>query len=71
MQANVTWLTIAQAAEITGVSTSTVRRWIARGELRAFKFGPRAVRIDPDDLNAVKQQVNPVTFEHQNSGVRS
>lgn len=63
-------LTIAAAAELIDVSTSTVRRWIARGQLRAYKFGPRAIRIDADDLNAMKRQVNPVTFEHENSGVR-
>lgn len=61
-------LTIAQVAELTGTSDSTVRRWIARGELRAYYFGPRAIRIDPADLRAMRQQVNPTTFEHVQGG---
>ncbi|TSI12612.1 helix-turn-helix domain-containing protein [Brevibacterium aurantiacum] len=34
-----TYLTIAQVAEVTQTSTTTVRRWIAQGELRAYRFG--------------------------------
>lgn len=61
-------LTIAEVAELTGTSDSTVRRWIARGELRAYYFGPRAIRIDPADLRTMRKQVNPATFEHVNGG---
>jgi excisionase family DNA binding protein len=63
-----TQLTITEVAEITGTSDSTVRRWIARGELRAYYFGPRAIRIDPADLRAMRKEVNPTTFEHVNGG---
>lgn len=63
-------LSIVEVAELTGTSSSTVRRWISRGELRAYHFGPRAIRIDPDDLLAMRQQVNPATFEHVSGGAR-
>ncbi|MDN5731202.1 MAG: helix-turn-helix domain-containing protein [Yaniella sp.] len=68
MDANIAWQTIPQSAEAAGVSTSTIRRWIARGHLRAYKFGPRAIRIDPADLNGMAEEVNPATFEHVNGG---
>jgi excisionase family DNA binding protein len=41
--------TIAEVAEITGVSRRTVRRWIARKDLIAHHFG-RSVRIADSDL---------------------
>jgi excisionase family DNA binding protein len=44
-------LTIGQAAEVCQVSTKTIRRWIASGQLRAVKLG-RQWRIHRRDLNA-------------------
>ena len=46
--------TIAEVADLLVVSTRTVRRWIARGELLAHKFG-RQVRISEIDLRAFVQ----------------
>lgn len=54
-----TYLTIAQVAELTQTSATTVRRWIARGELRAYRFGSRNIRIDLADLDKMRKQVNP------------
>ena len=42
-------LTVAETASRLGVSTKTVRRVIARGELHAVHIG-RAVRIDPEEI---------------------
>lgn len=61
-------LSIPQAAEQRGVSVSTIRRLIARGELRAFRIGPRIIRIDPRDLDAAVTEVNPATFAAMNGG---
>lgn len=44
-------LRIADAADILGVSSDTIRRRIADGRLRAVKSG-RIVRIDERDLQA-------------------
>jgi len=44
------YLTIAQAAEILGVSTKTIRNWINSKQLKVLRLGPRMIRIDPDDL---------------------
>lgn len=42
---------ILDAATRVGVSTKTVRRWIAAGHLRGYRMGPRLLRVDPDELD--------------------
>lgn len=44
-----TYLTIAQTAEALSCSTDTIRRMIARGELRGRRFG-RLIRIEAGEL---------------------
>lgn len=43
-------LSPAQAAELVGVSTDTIRRRIADGTLPARRFGPRLIKISREDL---------------------
>lgn len=42
---------LAEAAERTGLSTKTLRRRIAAGQLPAYRNGPRVLRVDPDDVD--------------------
>ncbi|HKJ10756.1 MAG TPA: helix-turn-helix domain-containing protein [Ornithinimicrobium sp.] len=42
---------LSQAAERTGLSTRTLRRRIAAGDLRAYRSGPRIIRVDPRDVD--------------------
>ncbi len=53
-------LSIAQAAQRLNMSTETIRRLINRGELKAYRYGPRLIRIDANDLLALREEVNPV-----------
>ncbi len=46
-------VSIIEAAEYLGVSERTIRNWIATGILPAYRYGPRVVRIDPGDLDAL------------------
>lgn len=48
-----TLVSVAEAAEILGVNPKTLRRWIAAGRLEAYRVGPRALRVDLDELLAV------------------
>ena len=41
---------IFDAAARVGVSTKTIRRWIASGHLSGYRMGPRLLRLDPDEL---------------------
>ncbi|SMX80714.1 DNA binding domain-containing protein, excisionase family [Brevibacterium sp. Mu109] len=61
-------LTISETAQLTQTSDATVRRWIAEGKLRAYRYGQRAIRIDPADLRKFRQQVNPATFTKVSGG---
>lgn len=45
--------TLTQAAERTGISTWTLRRRIASGELAAFTVGRRILRVRPEDVDGL------------------
>lgn len=45
------YISVQQAADRAAVSTKTVRRWIATGDLVAYRHGPRLIRIRLDDLD--------------------
>ena len=42
-------VTVDEFAELVGFSAVSVRRWIARGLLPAYRLGPRLVRVDRRD----------------------
>ena len=55
-------LTIAQAAEELQLSTDTIRRLIAAGDLKAYRIGPstnrrRPIRVDRASLLALREPV--------------
>lgn len=50
-------LTIQQAAAQLNVSTRTIRRWIATGQIRAERVGPRLIRIPADTLAGIGRPI--------------
>ena len=44
---------LSVGAERLGVSGRTLRRYIAQGRLHAYKVGPRMIRVDSDELEAL------------------
>ncbi len=44
---------LADAADYTGVSAQTIRRRIACGDLTGYRMGPRLIRVDLTELDAV------------------
>jgi excisionase family DNA binding protein len=44
---------VAQVADHLGVSTKTIRRYIDAGLLRKYRVGPRLIRLDVDEVNAL------------------
>lgn len=44
---------IADAAEFAGVNPKTIRRRIADGTLAGYRMGPRLIRVDLDELDAL------------------
>lgn len=52
-------LTLKEAASLTKSSEKTLRRMIARGDLKAYRFG-RGIRIKPGDLDKAMKPVTPL-----------
>ena len=50
-------LSIQEAAHARGVTTKTVRRWIAQGLVPAYRVGPKLIRIRPDDLENLDRRI--------------
>lgn len=49
--------TIADAAEYGACSPKTIRRMIARGDLTGYRMGPRLVRVDLNELDALLRPI--------------
>ncbi len=49
--------TIADAADYAVCSCKTIRRRIADGTIRAYRFGKRAVRVDLDDVDGALREI--------------
>jgi excisionase family DNA binding protein len=50
-------MSISEGADYHGVSTRTIRRWIATGRLPAYRVGDKLLRIDPADLDRISRRV--------------
>ncbi|QDP44622.1 excise [Mycobacterium phage NothingSpecial] len=48
---------IQQTADFLGVSTKTVRRYIADGKLKAVRLGPRLIRVERDSVEALMRPI--------------
>lgn len=52
---------MSSPADGTGrIPVSTLRDWIARGLLPAYRFGPRQLRVDLNDLDGLIRRVPTV-----------
>lgn len=51
------FVSLAQAADILGISVHTLRRRIAAGELPAFRTGRRIIRVRVHDLEKLLRRV--------------
>lgn len=51
------FVSLAQAADILGISVHTLRRRIAAGELPAFRTGKRIIRVRVKDLERLLRRV--------------
>lgn len=45
--------TLSNAAEQFGVTPKTLRRWIADGRIPGYRLGPRMLRVDLNELEAL------------------
>ena len=52
---------IPAAAGHTGVSTKTIRRYIAAGRLTGYRVGPRMIRVDLAEVDALLHRIPTVS----------
>lgn len=52
-------ITLEEAAKACGVTILTMRRWITEGRLRAYRLGPRLIRVETEDINALFEPMGP------------
>ena len=50
-------LGLNEAAEYLGVNPRTIRRYIASGRITAYRLGPRLIKVDRDELDALLRPV--------------
>ena len=50
-------VSLTAAADHAGVSTRTIRRWIASGELPAYRIGPKLIKVE---LGAIEAMLKPI-----------
>jgi len=48
---------IAGAAEYVGCNSRTIRRYIAAGKLTGYRMGPRLIRVDLAELDALLRPI--------------
>ena len=48
---------IAVAADAFDVHTCTIRRWIAKGLVTGYRVGPRLIKVDLNELDAVMRPI--------------
>jgi excisionase family DNA binding protein len=44
---------LSTGADYADVSTRTLRRWIAQGRVTGYRAGPRLIRVDLNELDAM------------------
>lgn len=55
------WLTVREVAQFYRVSTRTITRWVASGEIRSTRIGPgRLVRIHRSELDTEQRDLSAV-----------
>lgn len=47
------FVSVAAAAKLLGVHTATIRRWVDRGTLKAYRLGPRRLLLKREDLECL------------------
>ena len=58
---------LAVAAAYSDVSTRTLRRYIAHGRLTGYRVGPRLIKVDLNELDAMARPV-PTARGHGTAG---
>ena len=56
------WASLTLGAEHIGVSDKTMRRMIAAGRITGYRVGPRLIRVDLNELDAMLRPIPAATL---------
>ena len=51
------WGSLTLGAEYISVSEKTLRRMISQGQIRGYRVGPRLIRVDLNELDALASPI--------------
>ena len=51
------WARFNNAADYAGVPRRTLRDWISRGLLPAYRIGPRQIQVNLNDIDALRVRI--------------
>lgn len=54
------YITLAEGSDILRLDEKTLRRYVAQGLLRGYRIGPRALRLNADEVHALAQPIPTV-----------
>jgi excisionase family DNA binding protein len=61
------YLTVAEAATLLRVASSTIRRWIRQGDIPAYRIGKRRVALRRSDLPGLITPLRPYAEQMQSA----
>jgi excisionase family DNA binding protein len=62
------YVTLTAAAEAFDTKERTLRRWVTEGRLTGYRFGPRQVRVDLAEVEALLRPIPIPAAEHTDLG---
>jgi excisionase family DNA binding protein len=51
------WASFKAASAYAGIPTRTLRDWVSRGRLPAYRIGPRQIQVDLNDIDAIRVRI--------------
>ena len=51
------WASLVEAANYAKIPVRTLRDWVSKGWLPAYRIGPRQIQIDLNDVDALRRRI--------------
>jgi excisionase family DNA binding protein len=61
------WASLEQAETYSNIPRRTLRRWIAKGWLPAYRLGPRQIQVDLNDVDRLRTPIPSAALDAQDA----
>jgi excisionase family DNA binding protein len=62
------WALFPDAAEYAGIPVKTLRDWVRKGRIPAYRIGPRLLQIDLNDIDRMRRRVPTAHLDDRDEG---